>query len=872
MTLASQLGKAFIKAGEKPTEELIEQGAKGQFAPEGAPQPKPPGEPVAPQVELPKDPTQEEITDIEKQAAEITAPVEPVRVATPEGRNFNLSNTTDSDGVLQVIDNIGTQEGQFAKTRGDKVTHEETIAESSKVELEEILGFKIGEGVTPARITGARIALQQSADQLKTMAKKILDGNATTTEKLSFRQAVSTHVGIQQSVAGMAAEAGRSLNAWRIPVGVDTPNKTAVFRSQLQEAFERSGGENAVNKLAEMIDGAEDLLEVSKIASKGHRATSGDMLLEVWINGLLSSPATHAVNMTSNMMVAGWSIPERMVASGISKIWRSEDGVQIQEALGQTFGLIQGTRDGLRMFWNTLRTGEPTDPVLKIEARDYRSVTADNVNELLKQKGLSPMEVDGYFAKGVDLLGNAARMPGRFLGAEDELFKAMGYRMELNALAYRQAVGEGLEGEALSQRIVQLIQNPTEEIHMAASNMARVQTFTNPLGDTGRTLQQLANSHPTLKLILPFIRTPVNIAKYIGMRSPLAPLAKSYQADVAAGGARADMARARMSLGTMTMLSFTPLAWDGTITGGGPKDKGQRDALRRQGWQPYSLKVGDKYYSYNRTDPTGMFMGLVADAAEVMKYANDEDRTAIATAVTMAVAKNITSKTYLSGLSDTMNVLHDPDRYAESYFRRMGASFMPMTSLTAQVERQFDPTMRATYTLLDEIKARTPGLSQDLPPRRNLWGEPIVLEGGLGWDFVSPIYTSTEKFNIVDQEILNNEVNVTLPQRRMGSGNFSIELGGEEYDRYVVLAGKETKVMYNDKEYGLRGYLNQVMRSDIYRSATEGPDGGRATLIRSVVNAFRDKARLELLEEFPALKEEWIYQQTLKQEALTGGY
>jgi hypothetical protein len=668
----------------------------------------------------------------------------------------------------------------------------------------------------------------------------------------------------------MSAEAGRSLNAFRIPVqaGMQTGDKTAVFRSQLQETFERSGGDDTLYKLAEYIEEAgDDLAEVTKRAKEANSATTGDFILEYWINGLLSSPATHMVNVTSNAMVATWSIPERMLASGFSKILRSEKGVEIQEAVGQVFGLMQGTRDGLRMFWKTLKTGEPSDPAMKLEARKYRAITAQNVG----------INTEGYLSKGVDLLGNMIRMPGRFLGAEDEFFKSIGYRMELNALAYRKATSEGLEGEDLGKRIVEIVNNPTEEIHLAASDVARVQTFTNPLGESGQKVQQLANSHPALKLILPFVRTPVNIVKFVGVRSPFAPFAKSFQADMKAGGARRDMALSKMSLGSLVLGYGATMAADGVITGGGPKNKAQRDALRRQGWQPYSMKVGDKYYSFNRLDPLGMFLGLSADLTEVIKYAeDDQDALDIATMSTIALAKNLTSRTYLRGLSDAMNVLSDPDRYAERFFQRQAASFTPMTSLVAGIEREFDPMMRATYSAMDLIISRTPGLSDSLPPRRNLYGEPIVLQGGLGIDFVSPIYSSTRKFDFVDNEIVENEVNVTMPRRSIGTGNFSIELNADEYDRYVVLAGKELKMPYTNlktgktKDLNLHKYLQGMMASDMYQDASEGPDGGRSMLITTIVNAFRDGAKATLLDENEALAAEWDYQKQLKVEAKTG--
>ena len=53
-----------------------------------------------------------------------------------------------------------------------------------------------------------------------------------------------------------------------------------------------------------------------------------------------------------------------------------------------------------------------------------------------------------------------------------------------------------------------------------------------------------------------------------------------------------------------------------------------------------------------------------------------------------------------------------------------------------------DTILETANTLMEKIKAKTPSLSEDLPPRRNLWGDPIVLGGAWGWEMVSPIYVS----------------------------------------------------------------------------------------------------------------------------------
>lgn len=70
------------------------------------------------------------------------------------------------------------------------------------------------------------------------------------------------------------------------------------------------------------------------------------------------------------------------------------------------------------------------------------------------------------------------------------------------------------------------------------------------------------------------------------------------------------------------MASVSMLANDGLITGRGPADYRENNVLRETGWQPYSIRVGDTYYAYNRFEPVGILFGLAADWADIYKYAD----------------------------------------------------------------------------------------------------------------------------------------------------------------------------------------------------------------------------------------------------------
>ena len=874
MTVASSMLRSFFNTQPIKTGTVIDKAATGNLTDTMTAGQR--GTTIdASNVETPSMPTTPDDYNATREAERITDPAVPVNREreSVDGRNYNLQNVTDSDELVTIIDNIGRNNDEFKNNRGGPQPHSDVVKKASKVdiaELEQIIGYKLGDGVTAERVAGGRILLQESANNLKKMAEQIIAGEADDAFKLKFRQAISSHVGVQQAVAGMAADSGRSLGAWRIPVGAETSTQSTIYQGQLQDMISKSGGNETINKLASAILDFDDLEKVTKAAEKLHFAKTSDMVLEVWINGLLSNPTSHIVNAGSNALVSLWSIPERFTAAGVSALLRTKDGVKAGEGVAQIYGMMAGMRDGWVLAAKAFRSGEPTDPTMKYQARKYNAFSSENINNKLPPS--MQMTPEGHIAKGVDLFGDfVVRLPTRLLGAGDELFKTVNYRMELNALAYRTATNEGLEGAEFAARIKQLIEDPTEEIHLGSNDFARVNTFTNELGKTGQMIQNLINRVPAAKLIAPFVRTPTNIVKYVFNRLPPTPFTRAMNADIMAGGVRRDVALARVSLGTMTMGVMTSFAIDGKLTGSGPNNADSRRALLLTGWQPYSIYHDGKYYSYKRTDPIGMFLGMAADVVDTMRYADVSDGTDLALATSMALAKNLNDKTYMSGVADAIQALEDPDRYLEGYLKRLATSFIPYTSLVGQIEKTGDPTIRVANTLMEKIKAKTPSLSEDLPPRRNLWGDPIVLGGAWGWEMVSPIYVSTDVNDPVANEIVNQGVQIKRQVTKIGNSKFAVELTLEESDRLAVLTGKEIKF----GGLSLHPYLAKVMKSKAYLNMSDGPDGEKALTITGIINDFKaealDKLKFDKKEPLSANLRIRLKEQEDKAEALLYG-
>lgn len=100
---------------------------------------------------------------------------------------------------------------------------------------------------------------------------------------------------------------------------------------------------------------------------------------------------------------------------------------------------------------------------------------------------------------------------------------------------------------------------------------------------------------------------------------------------------------------------------------------------------------------------SAVLFGAAADFAEIGRYATNGEGDAVASSLAMGVVKNLTNKTWLSGLSDAFEVLSDPERYGDAYFRKLAGS-MAVPAIASQAAQSVDPNMRDARTILDAVR------------------------------------------------------------------------------------------------------------------------------------------------------------------------
>ena len=793
---------------------------------------------------------------------------------------INFARIDTPDDVKTLIGEMANRfKGPITEATRGKITQRETVqlADDLGMTVTDLLERRMGQPFNAEEALAARGLWAASGEKLLEAAKKAASPNAGAVDQFNFRKMMATHYAIQAEVIGARTETARALASWRIPAGGGIEKARAIEQVMTSVGGPEASAEMA-RRLAILADQGATPAALAKFAEKGYGAASVDAIREVWINGLLSAPATHIVNSTSNLAVAFQQIYERGVAAQIGIFRGTEGGVAPGEALAMAHAAISSVKDAFRMAGKALRTGETGYALNQVDSPRSYALSAEAF-KISSETGLG---------RTVDMVGEVARIPSRFLGAEDEFFKTIGYRMELHAQALRKATAEGLKGDELYKRIGQLLVETPENLKIAAADAALYNTFTQAPGQIGRALinareAAVIGGVPVGTLVLPFLRTPVNIARYTFERTPLAPLVSQWRDDIMAGGARADLALARMGTGTSIMLIAFDWADSGLISGMGPmgaSHQGEREAMIRQGWQPYSIKVGERWYSYNRTDPFGMTMGMAADIAQAIRQGEiseddvDEWQEVMAMGIT-ATAQAAVSRRYLQGFSEFVNVMSDPQRYAPQYIKNLFASFVPYTALSGAVERAVDPIVRDPDTVWQAMQAKIAGLSEDLPARRNLWGDEIHTVSGLGtaYDFFSPARAREVEATPIDTELMRLAISDTrgegsLPQRIRKKASFAgVEINFKEfpevYEQYVTLAGNDLK--HPAWGLGAKDFLNAVVTGNhpMSRVYTMGSDERKLLFIASTIRQYRELAAREILAD-PANAEFAMYVRALQ--------
>lgn len=829
---------------------------------------------------------------------------------------FNLDMIQDEDGVKQFIEATARA---YGADKIQKISYKQMAEELSVSGYDE--GF-IARIIDPLQATKAspqdaykmQLALVDAGkrafdlgEQVK-QAKK--DGNLTPELTSAFMQAVALEGTLVKAVRGRQADIARTLG---------------IFSQARQSSAERGAMLEAIMNEAGGIDSVHDFASKYTALSASGRANMAengygnvlsrgtDMWMSTWINGLLSNPTTHAKNIAGNTFFGGLQIPERALASVIGKARNfmfkgGEDAISTDEIYAQAMGFLQGIREGGEIAGRAFKNNTPTDPFQKIEATRLNR---------------EPFEVDfgdsdtGKAVSGaLSYYGKFVTLPGRALMAEDEFFKAVGYRMELNALAtresekmYKSLIGSGIDPDNAARQaadfMAEMLANPTDDIRDAAMGAARTVTFTRELEPALQGIQRAAQN-PLIKMFVPFIKTPTNIALEAISRTPGLNFASPrFWGDFNAGGIRRDQAIARVTLGGAMIYSVSAGVFEGRVTGYGPMRMEDKKALEGTGWQQFSFVFDAKdvsedlmarfeklttvsrgpdkvYISYAGLEPIGTLLGIGATSGEYAQMTpGGEDLDKLAMGGALGVYQYLSEQPMLSGFNDIMKVftsgakdgptiLYDFINAASkqvSQFAVGGAPIIGMhTSFVAGVERIVDPTksntmpaemstktgviepaVRGFYDAVRYYKSRNPLTSDSLPRALDpITGEVEMVGKGKLYEMFNPFKESSGKYNQAKAVLVAYGVPMYIPKKSVDG----IQLSATQYNRWIELATQDGALA---EQIAFLGESD-----DIQNLASRDLGAAQAIITKTITDAYsvaKERLKAEDPDLFDALRE-----------------
>ena len=788
----------------------------------------------------------------------------------------------------------------------------------------------VGEGGLAARLG----ALQQFAVEhdgrfaefLTAFRAKQAKGEITPNDIADLAAFTQKTAMMDAMAAGAASEVARSMNYLkRIKRGREMGNDLEALMETLNK-----GGDINPDDLAPVVDrmtkafkkggGAALRGEVRKMSEFGVWDYAGYILT----GNLLSGFSTHLRNLVGTPLHAVLSVGERYIAAGIGMARGRAGGVErvtFREAVAYTSGMGQAWMEAFRIAAKAAKAGAsitdgessvlPTNrtgwvPFKIDEARlarwgDHRAWATNPLKH-----GLHPL-LDIPTATLFSLVRTFGYRPSV---AADEFYKALGRRMQLNALsvreaAYQAALVEPGQSEAAFQATLRAIrEEPTDaavkeakvwfaengasrddpfdagsaheryanvlrslDIRRLAEDHARLLTFQK----SGPVVEAWDRALRTLPLVkyfaVNFVRTPLALLRS-GMvdRNPvlaftlkdnretlsyLGAALRDSEVALQRGGAEADLVLARMTMGA-GVLTWAWSMWANGDLVGRQGEPGEA----KNGILDYSIRIPgtQHWFQFSSMSPIAEPLGLVADFAQAMKERDldDDHGTALMGALLAAVSNNALNKTFMAGISDLMDIMEGPgvgggsdeargQMAGETAAGMAVGRLVPLSSLLRSAAQEQDPVVRDARTFLERVKATIPGLTDELPAKRDWLGRQIIRQEGQRGMFQA-WKTSRLTDDEVDAEIarLSDAVGFHLkaPQRKFNGQ----EITREEFSRMLEVQGQE----YRDPATGLN-------MEEAVRALIESPDydqmehdAQRGASIKKIVSAYRAAANAEM--------------------------
>ena len=369
----------------------------------------------------------------------------------------------------------------------------------------------------------------------------------------------------------------------------------------------------------------------------------------------------------------------------------------------------------------------------------------------------------------------------KVMAATDDTFGFILARSRAKEKAMREAMGLFNKGriteitpELLSNaqdRFLKEIVDQDGNITDAATLFAKKEvTLTQDLQGFSKALESAFDAAPWAKPFFLFARTGVNGLSLAAKHTPgfnflvdewndiffAKPTdlrkVKKYGIETAEDLANAKaLQNGRLAMGASVIFMANQMFMSGNLTGNGPANRQQRKAWIDGGYKPRTITLGGVQVGYDALEPFNIILSTIADIGDHNQLMGQEWTEQNLLKVSLVVAQGISSKSYLAGMQQFVDLLSGQEGSFERIIAGLMNNQIPMSSLRNELGKLFNPHMKELNAgIWQSIRNRNQFMESlpgsDLPVKYDLLnGQPIK-----DWNFMTRMFNmfSPVSFNL----------------------------------------------------------------------------------------------------------------------------
>lgn len=464
--------------------------------------------------------------------------------------------------------------------------------------------------------------------------------------------------------------------------------------------------------------------------------------------------------------------------------------------------------------------------------------------------------------KGLGKLGNAYDgFVGSMLEAGDRPFYEAAFAAKMTDLEKARSQGKltkDFQGKDFDTYAPQVARQAALEA-VFQNNGTVAQAFSNIATGLGKLSKGTLGTASLQQSALPFTKTPGNLVERAIEYSPFGVLKNAVQTGHEKRTGTFNQQRfvtetSRNIVGSAIFALAGSLVASGMLRGALPDDKDEAEALKNAGEQAYSIRIGDKNYSYSWIPVIGPALAGAADFYQTMNDMDSNKAAAVWNAAEGYLNSAIFEQSSLSGLPDLFGGSYStPIEGIGKTFASLPSQMVP--SLVRQVATATDPYERQTYvkgntieSQLNSIKASIPWLRQTLPVKVDEQGnEKLNSQGrGLGSrlaeNMILPYKVTQQQSNDVRDELMRLKKATGETTQFQNKITYAVEHDGEKKNLTA------TESMQYQKIYGQESTkaIRELMASDTYKDLSDKEKVRAITEINSYAKTIADSKFVDI--------------------------